>query len=92
MCVLTIFPSATLIINGAECEPYITCDDMLMREKPEEIVAGAQVMMHIVNTQQCLIGIEDNKPQAIAAMQAAMRPLGDKRIADYSRPDLVPQR
>lgn len=61
----------TLIINGAECEPYITCDDMLMRERAEEIVRGIEVAYHLLGAKQCLIGIEDNKPEAIAAMQAA---------------------
>ena len=45
-------PIQTLIINGAECEPFITCDDMLMREKAADIIAGAQVMMHIVRPQE----------------------------------------
>lgn len=61
----------TLIINGAECEPYITCDDMLMRERAEEIVRGIEVAYHLLGAKKCLIGIEDNKPEAIAAMQAA---------------------
>ena len=61
----------TLIINGAECEPYITCDDMLMRERAEEIVRGIEVAYHLLGAKQCLIGVEDNKPEAIAAMQSA---------------------
>ena len=61
----------TLIINGAECEPYITCDDMLMRERAEEVVRGIEVAYHLLGAKQCLVGIEDNKPEAIAAMQAA---------------------
>jgi electron transport complex protein RnfC len=61
----------TLIINGAECEPYITCDDMLMRERAEEIVRGIEIAHYLLGARQCLIGIEDNKPEAIAAMQAA---------------------
>lgn len=65
-----------LILNGAECEPYITCDDLLMREHSEEILAGAEVMMHALGSEHCLIGIEDNKPLALAAMRtaAAKRP------------------
>lgn len=60
-----------LILNGAECEPYITCDDLLMREHGEEILAGAEVMMHALGSQHCLVGIEDNKPQALEAMRKA---------------------
>ncbi len=62
----------TLVLNGAECEPYITCDDMLMRERAADILRGAQVLRGMLHAQSVLIGIEDNKPQAIAAMQKAV--------------------
>lgn len=63
----------TLIINGTECEPYITADDMLMRERADEVVAGTRLLAHIVGSPETiLIGIEDNKPEAIAAIQAAV--------------------
>ncbi len=59
----------TLIINGAECEPYITCDDRLMREYPNDIVTGAQIFRHILGgTQHCIIAVEDNKPAAYSAL------------------------
>lgn len=61
----------TLVLNGAECEPYITCDDRLMRETPADIIVGAQIVLHMLGAAQCLIGIEDNKPEALAAMSAA---------------------
>ncbi|PXX91518.1 electron transport complex subunit RsxC [Marinobacter vulgaris] len=61
----------TLILNGAECEPYITADDMTMREKAGEIVAGLKVMAWILRPERCVIGIEDNKPEAIAALRRA---------------------
>ncbi|SER66299.1 electron transport complex protein RnfC [Halopseudomonas bauzanensis] len=62
----------TLIINGTECEPYITADDMTMRHRAPQIVAGIEVLMHILKPDQVLIGIEDNKPEAIAAMREAV--------------------
>lgn len=62
----------TLILNGAECEPYITCDDMLMRERAAEIVQGAEMLRFMLEAGEVLIGIEDNKPQAIAAMRQAV--------------------
>lgn len=65
----------TLIINGAECEPFITCDDLLMREEPRRILLGVAIILCTLGIQDCLIGIEDNKPQAIAAMQAALSAL-----------------
>ena len=61
----------TLVINAAECEPYITCDDMLMRERADEVVKGIEIAQYLLNAEQCLIGIEDNKPEAAVAMQAA---------------------
>ncbi|WP_375664704.1 electron transport complex subunit RsxC [Stutzerimonas kunmingensis] len=62
----------TLIINGTECEPYITADDLLMREKAAELVAGIEILAHLIQPQEVLIGIEDNKPEAIAAVRAAI--------------------
>ncbi|MCQ4296265.1 electron transport complex subunit RsxC, partial [Pseudomonas stutzeri] len=62
----------TLIINGTECEPYITADDLLMREKATELVAGIEILAHLIQPQEVLIGIEDNKPEAIAAVRAAI--------------------
>lgn len=64
-------PVKTLILNGAECEPYISCDDMLMRERAEEIVRGVEIMQYLLAAETCVIGIEDNKPEAVAAMRAA---------------------
>jgi len=61
----------TLILNGAECEPYITADDMTMRERADKIVAGLKVMAWILRPERCVIGIEDNKPEAAAALREA---------------------
>ncbi|WP_422732635.1 electron transport complex subunit RsxC [Microbulbifer magnicolonia] len=64
----------TLIINGTECEPYITADDMLMRERAAEIIAGVEILAYILDEpERVLIGIEDNKPEAIAAMREAAK-------------------
>ena len=62
----------TLVINAAECEPYITCDDMLMRERADEIVQGIEIAQYLLGAETVLIGIEDNKPEATQAMQAAV--------------------
>jgi electron transport complex protein RnfC len=64
-------PCPTLIINGGECEPWITCDDVLMRHHADDILQGVAVMRHLLGSTEILVGIEDNKPEAIAAMQAA---------------------
>ena len=60
-----------IIANGAECEPYITCDDQLMRTCSEEIVEGLEIILRLFPKAVGIIGIERNKPQAIAAMEAA---------------------
>ncbi|HTO20343.1 MAG TPA: electron transport complex subunit RsxC [Pseudomonas sp.] len=62
----------TLIINGTECEPYITADDLLMRERAAALVGGVDILAHLLQPQTVLIGIEDNKPEAIAAVRAAL--------------------
>ncbi len=61
----------TLILNGAECEPWITCDDVLMRHHAAEIMQGLSVMRHLLGSTSILVGIEDNKPEALAAMRDA---------------------
>lgn len=61
----------TLILNAAECEPYITCDDVLIQHYAKEILAGADIIAHIIKAQECIIAIEDNKPEAIHALQKA---------------------
>ena len=62
-------PIDTLIINATECEPYITADDSLIRERAEEIIEGIRILSHILgNPHNILIGIEDNKPEAIEAL------------------------
>lgn len=63
----------TLIINGVECEPYITADDILMREKADDIVTGISIIAHILQPREILIGVEDNKPLAIKALTEASR-------------------
>ncbi|MEG3133739.1 electron transport complex subunit RsxC [Rouxiella sp. T17] len=63
----------TLILNAAECEPYITADDRLMQEHADEILAGTRILCHMLHPEQVLIGIEDNKPEAIAAFKKAIK-------------------
>jgi electron transport complex protein RnfC len=62
---------STLIINGGECEPYITCDDRLMRERAAAVIEGARLIRQAVGAVEVLVGIEENKAEALAAMRAA---------------------
>ncbi|MGV7961246.1 electron transport complex subunit RsxC [Photorhabdus tasmaniensis] len=68
----------TLIINAAECEPYITADDRLMQEHANELIEGTRILEHLLKPEQILIGIEDNKPEAIKALKTALN--GDNAI------------
>jgi len=70
----------TLVINAAECEPYITCDDMLMRERADEIVNGIEIVKFLLGAENCIVGIEDNKPEAIVAMTKACKALVDTSV------------
>ncbi|HCU0293395.1 TPA: electron transport complex subunit RsxC [Citrobacter sedlakii] len=62
----------TLIVNAAECEPYITADDRLMQDCAAQVVEGIRILAHILQPREVLIGIEDNKPQAISMLRAVL--------------------
>ncbi|WP_239952267.1 electron transport complex subunit RsxC [Pantoea sp. Z09] len=62
----------TLIINAAECEPYITADDRLMQDCAAEVLEGSRILAWVLQAERVLIGIEDNKPEAIAALKQAL--------------------
>ena len=64
----------TVIVNASECEPYIVADDRLCQEYPDELVSGLLIIMEILGVKNAHIGIEDNKPAAIAALRAAIDP------------------
>ncbi len=87
-----VFPSAvklnlgrknqihTLLINAGECEPYLTCDDLLMQERAVEIVDGIRLMLQGMNAPKAIVGIEDNKPHAFKAMQTASQKFSEIRV------------
>lgn len=96
-----VFPSAvkldpgaaqtcpTLIVNGCECEPWITCDDVLMRNHADEILQGMAVMRHLLGCTEIIVGIEDNKPEALSAMKAAAQKL-DFAVEVVAVPTIYP--
>jgi len=86
----TPIPCKTLIVNGAECEPYISCDDMLMRENAAEIVAGALVLTEVLEAPLCIIAIERDKPQAMEAIEAAAQAVDDARLKLAEVPTIYP--
>lgn len=67
----------TLVINGAECEPYLTCDDRLMRERGEQIIDGVRIIQKALRASKAIIVIEDNKNFAISAMSTAATNFSD---------------
>ena len=70
----------TLVMNGGECEPYLSCDDRVMRDFAADVVDGVRLMMHASGAREALVGIEDNKPEAIAAMRKAAEAFSEIKI------------
>ena len=66
-----------LIINGAECEPYITCDDRLMRDYADEIIEGVRILRYILRPEKVVIAVEDNKLEAVSALEHALHGAND---------------
>ncbi len=80
----------TLVINGAECEPYITADDMLMQARANEIVAGTFLLSYILHhPKRLVVGIEDNKPKAIAALRTAVKNYSQKKSDKDAQIEIV---
>ena len=80
----------TLILNGAECEPYISCDAMLMQSEAKKIIQGALFIKKALDIPDCMIGVEDNKPEAIKALDMAITGSGDTSIKLYRVPTRYP--
>lgn len=80
-----------LILNGAECEPYLTSDYRIMLEKTKEIIVGAAIMQKVLGDCPCVIGIEENKPEAIEAMNKALSELPYKDIRVQALKKRYPQ-
>jgi len=79
-----------LILNGVECEPYISCDDVLMRERPLEVIGGAQILMHALQLNVAYIVVESDKPEAIQRLADAMSELNDDRLVLKQVPTIYP--
>jgi electron transport complex protein RnfC len=79
-----------LILNGVECEPYISCDDVLMREHASEVLGGAQILMHALHLDVCYIVVESDKPVALQRLGEQLALLGDKRIVLKQVPTIYP--
>lgn len=71
----------TLIVNAAECEPYLTCDDRVMQERALGVIDGTRIILHALQAKKAVIGIEDNKPDAADVLQHLVRPYPEIRVA-----------
>lgn len=80
----------TLIINGAECEPYITCDDRLMQDRPEQVVTGILILLHALQINKCIIAVENDMPEAQRALQQVLDQTGHEQIVIKAVPVLYP--
>jgi electron transport complex protein RnfC len=65
--------NAHLIVNGAECEPWISCDDMLMRERADQVISGAEIVCRALQAERCTIAVEDDMTEAAQALRAAAK-------------------
>jgi electron transport complex protein RnfC len=79
----------TLVANGCECEPYLTCDHRIMLEQTAELLAGIRIVMRALGVERCMIGVEDNKPDAIAAIRAQLP--ADGRVSVHAVQTKYPQ-
>ena len=79
-----------LILNGVECEPYISCDDALMREYAREIVGGAQILLHALSLDIAYIVVESDKPEAIHSLAEEMAEVSDERLVLKQVPTIYP--
>jgi electron transport complex protein RnfC len=80
----------TLLLNGAECEPYISCDEMLMRERAADVVLGGRILAHAIGAKEFVIGIEQDSPAVEAALRAALAAANDLSVRIAVVPDIYP--
>ena len=83
-------PITTLLINGMECEPYISCDDHLLRERAITVLHGIQILLHACGATRAIIALEDDKLNASHSLRAALQSLADKRIELRNVPTAYP--
>ena len=81
----------TLILNGAECDPDISCDETLMGQRPDDIIAGARIVLHVLQVNRCVIGVEEDKPQCEDALRASVEKFDDDRFEVVRVPAIYPE-
>lgn len=84
-------PRSVLVINGAECEPYVACDDRLIREQAGQVVAGSRLLQRIVGAERVVIAVEDTMGEALAALRGALDALANPEVELVAVPSRYPQ-
>ncbi len=80
-----------VIIDGVECEPYISCDDLLMRTAPRDVLAGALALVELTGAEQGVVAVEEDKPEALQALQRALPALDtQQRLSVVTVPTMYP--
>jgi len=69
-----------LLLNGAECEPYVSCDDVLIRERADRVIAGGRLLLAALNAERCIIAVKTDMPAARVALYGALQATGDARV------------
>jgi len=80
----------TLILNGAECEPYISCDDRLLKERADCVIEGIEILLYIVGAKRAILAIEDNAPDTFTSIQTAISKNNNTNITGVKIPVLYP--
>ncbi len=80
----------TLILNGAECEPYISCDDRLLKERADKVIEGVNVLLHLLGAKRAILAIEDNVPSTFKAIQTAVNQNNNPAISAAQIPTIYP--
>jgi len=83
-------PIQTLILNGAECEPYISCDDRLLKERADKVIQGIEVLLHMLGCEQAILAVEDNSPDTFKAIQTAIKNNANSIISAVKVPTIYP--
>ncbi|MGB5305011.1 MAG: electron transport complex subunit RsxC [Gammaproteobacteria bacterium] len=83
-------PVELLVINGAECEPYISCDNRLLQERADSVIEGVRILQYILQAQNCVIAIEDHMPKAEQALRQTLAAANDTGIDVIRVPDIYP--
>ena len=84
------FSIDTLILNGAECEPYISCDDRLLKERASRIVEGTEILLHMLGAKQAILAVEDNTPDTFSSIQEAINNNNNQAINATQIPTIYP--